>query len=41
MSLADAQIGGICMVGRHELATRNVGDFSTASALALTAPFQQ
>jgi len=41
MSLADAQIAGICMAGSHELATRNVGDFSTAPGLALINPFQQ
>jgi hypothetical protein len=29
------------MAGSHELATRNVGDFSTASGLALINPFQQ
>lgn len=41
MSLADAQIAGICMAGNHELATRNVGDFSTASGINLINPFQQ
>lgn len=41
MSLADAQIAGICRAGGHELATRNVDDFSTVSGLALINPFQQ
>ena len=39
MSLADAQIAGICVSGRHELATRNVDDFSTTK-LTLINPFQ-
>jgi len=41
MSLADAQIAGICRAGGHELATRNVDDFSAVSGLALINPFQQ
>lgn len=41
MSLADAQIAGICIAGSHELATRNVDDFSTTSGLTLINPFQQ
>jgi predicted nucleic acid-binding protein len=41
MSLADAQIAGICRGSGHELATRNVGDFSTVSGLTLINPFQQ
>jgi toxin FitB len=41
MSLADAQIAGICRAGSHELATRNIDDFATVSGLALINPFQQ
>ena len=41
MSLADAQIAGICRSGGHELATRNIDDFATVSGLALINPFQQ
>jgi hypothetical protein len=41
MSLADAQIAGICMAGGNELATRNVDDFSPVSGLALINPFDQ
>lgn len=32
MSLAEAQLAGICRAGGHELATRNVDDFATTSA---------
>ena len=39
MALADAQIAGICLAGNHELATRNVKDFSLAAGLAVTDPF--
>lgn len=39
MSLADAQIAGICVAGGHELATRNVSDFSGVAGLTLTDPF--
>lgn len=41
MSLADAQIAGICRSGGHELATRNIDDFAIVSGLALINPFQQ
>lgn len=41
MSLADAQIAGIRRGSGHDLATRNVDDFSTVSRLTLTNPFQQ
>jgi hypothetical protein len=39
MSLADAQIAGICLAGGYELATRNVSDFSTAPGLTIINPF--
>ena len=39
MSLADAQIAGICLAGGHQLATRNVSDFSTAAGLTVVNPF--
>jgi predicted nucleic acid-binding protein len=41
MALADAQIAGICLAGHHELATRNVKDFSIAAGLAVTDPFSK
>ncbi|KAB7743458.1 PIN domain-containing protein [Nostocoides sp. F2B08] len=41
ISLADAQIAGICRGSDHDLATRNVDDFSTVSGLTLINPFQQ
>ncbi len=41
MSLADAQIAGICVAGGHELATRNVADFSTVADLTVLNPFDQ
>ena len=41
MSLADAQIAGICVARGHELATRNVDDFSTTAGLSLVNPFEQ
>lgn len=40
MSLADAQIAGICLAGGFELATRNVGDFANCASLAIVNPFQ-
>ena len=40
MSLADAQIAGICLAGGHELATRNVNDFATAAGLTIINPFE-
>lgn len=40
MSLADAQIAGICVAGGHELATRNVAPPAT-SGLTLINPFGQ
>jgi predicted nucleic acid-binding protein len=39
MSLADAQIAGICLAGNHELATRNVSDFSNIAGLTIINPF--
>lgn len=39
MSLADAQIAGICRAGDHVLATRNVSDFAETSGLVLINPF--
>lgn len=39
MSLADAQIAGICLAGGYELATRNVSDFATTSGLTIIDPF--
>jgi predicted nucleic acid-binding protein/plasmid stability protein len=39
MSLADAQIAGICRAGGHALATRNVTDFATTSGLTIVNPF--
>lgn len=40
MSLADAQIAGICRAGSHQLATRNVTDFNTVTEIALINPFK-
>jgi len=40
MSLADAQIAGICLAGNHELATRNVSDFTTIAGLIIINPFE-
>ena len=39
MSLADAQIAGICMAGGHQLATRNVRDFEAIADLRVLNPF--
>lgn len=39
MSLADAQIAGICLGAGHHLATRNVGDFSAVHGLTIVNPF--
>ncbi|MDN5767516.1 MAG: VapC toxin family PIN domain ribonuclease [Humibacillus sp.] len=39
MSLADAQIAGICLAGGHDLATRNVKDFSSTAGLTVIDPF--
>lgn len=39
MSLADAQIAGICMAGGHQLATRNVRDFEAIVDLRVLNPF--
>jgi predicted nucleic acid-binding protein len=39
MSLADAQIAGICLAGDRQLATRNVGDFAGVPDLTLINPF--
>ena len=39
MSLADAQIAGICVAGQYDLATRNVGDFTGGAGLTLINPF--
>lgn len=40
MSLADAQIAGVCIAGGHTLATRNVSDFAQAKGLTLIDPFR-
>jgi predicted nucleic acid-binding protein len=40
MSLADAQIAGICLRSGHELATRNVKDFAAVAGLAVMDPFR-
>ena len=40
MSLSDAQIAGICLAGNHELATRNVSDFSNTAGLTIINPFE-
>lgn len=39
MALADAQIAGICLAGGHDLATRNLKDFSNTAGLSLIDPF--
>ena len=39
MSLADAQIAGICLAGDHPLATRNVKDFARADSLDVINPW--
>ncbi len=39
MSLADAQIAGICLAGQYSLATRNVSDFSSTTDLSVINPF--
>jgi len=39
MSLADAQIAGICIAGGYQLATRNVRDFEAAADLSVLNPF--
>ncbi len=40
MTLADAQIAGICLAGGHDLATRNVRDFSGTAGLTVIDPFE-
>jgi predicted nucleic acid-binding protein len=40
MSLADAQIAGICLAGRYELATRKISDFSATPGLTIVNPFE-
>lgn len=40
MALADAQIAGICLANSHELATRNVRDFSDTAGLTIINPFE-
>ena len=40
MSLADAQIAGICSARGWTLATRNVRDFERVANLAVVNPFQ-
>lgn len=40
MSLADAQIAGICLAGGYDLATRNVADFSNTKGLTVVNPFE-
>lgn len=39
MSLADAQIAGICVAGGYQLATRNVRDFAAVPGLSVVNPF--
>ncbi|XAS77593.1 type II toxin-antitoxin system VapC family toxin [Dermatophilaceae bacterium Sec6.4] len=39
MALADAQIAGICLAHGHELATRNMKDFSNTAGLTAIDPF--
>ena len=39
MALADAQMAGICLAAGHDLATRNVKDFSSAAGLTIIDPF--
>jgi predicted nucleic acid-binding protein len=39
MSLADAQIAGICLAGGYDLATRNGRDFSAVPGLRVINPF--
>jgi len=41
MSLADAQIAGICLAQAASLATRNVKDFTQVSDLTVVNPFDQ
>jgi predicted nucleic acid-binding protein len=41
MSLADAQIAGICLAGGYQLATRNVSDFTTTAGLTTLNPFDR
>lgn len=40
MSLADAQIAGICLAGGFELATRNVSGFAGTAGLSFINPFE-
>ena len=40
VALADAQIAGICLAAGHELATRNVRDFSAIADLTIINPFE-
>lgn len=40
MTLADAQIAGVCTSGGRQLATRNVGDFRAVSGLDVINPFE-
>ena len=40
MSLADAQIAGICLSSGHELATRKVRDFAGVDSLIVLNPFE-
>lgn len=39
MTLADAQVAGICVAGGHDLATRNVRDFTAVHGLSVINPF--
>jgi predicted nucleic acid-binding protein len=41
MSLADAQLAGICLAGGYQLATRNVSDFSATAGLTTLNPFDR
>ena len=40
MSLADAQIAGICLTRGHTLATRNIKDFEPSADLEIVNPFR-
>lgn len=40
MSLAGAQIAGICLAGGFDLATRNVSDFADTAGLNIVNPFK-
>jgi toxin FitB len=39
VSLADAQIAGICLAGGYELATRKLSDYPATPGLTVMIPF--